>query len=96
MCQSGPKGSAEGARVVGFARGLPALQRVQEELGSDAFLPVSVDIRDPNAIEAGVDKVVLTGSLATGRAVLRQLAEPVCGYVADNAGQLFFDIRSRE
>jgi NAD(P)-dependent dehydrogenase (short-subunit alcohol dehydrogenase family) len=49
---------AEGARVVGFARGLPALQRVQEELGSDAFLPVSVDIRDPNAIEAGVEQAV--------------------------------------
>jgi NAD(P)-dependent dehydrogenase (short-subunit alcohol dehydrogenase family) len=45
---------AEGARVVGFARGLPALERALEELGADKFHPVSVDIRNPESIETGI------------------------------------------
>ncbi len=38
------------------------------------------------AIEAGVDKVVLTGSLATGRAVLRRLAGSVTPAVVELSG----------
>jgi NAD(P)-dependent dehydrogenase (short-subunit alcohol dehydrogenase family) len=49
---------AEGARVVGLARGVSALQRAQDELGAADFHVVSADIRDPDAIEAGVDDAV--------------------------------------
>jgi NAD(P)-dependent dehydrogenase (short-subunit alcohol dehydrogenase family) len=48
----------EGARVVGFARGVPALERARDELGAEYFLPVSVDVRDPGSIEAGVAEAV--------------------------------------
>jgi acyl-CoA reductase-like NAD-dependent aldehyde dehydrogenase len=60
--------------------GLPAAQalaRLLERAGLDAgllrVLPESVEAAQ-GAIAAGVDKVVLTGSAATGRAVARQLA----------------------
>jgi NAD(P)-dependent dehydrogenase (short-subunit alcohol dehydrogenase family) len=47
----------EGARVVGFARGLDSLKRAREELGSD-FFPVVVDVRDPAQIDSGVVEAV--------------------------------------
>ena len=48
---------AEGARVVGFARGRDGLERAREEFGS-AFHPVAVDIRDPASIESGVAEAI--------------------------------------
>ncbi len=63
------------------------------ELLEEAGLPsglVTVLDESPRAaieaIQAGVDKVVLTGSLATGKAVLRQLAESVTPAVMELSG----------